>query len=328
MRKNTIMKNKITFLVICLFLKTRLHAQVHQTGYLSIDAFSLGAWAYEQHNNISLIIHPAILNGRIQVFINGKPPEDKKAFLRTNFNSYYDPDEHLGPEYYISYILTSKDTLTIQGRTSGICMQFLKKEFYALLNNEQIQYLKCFAYKNTVYSDSVYKKSQSLIKQINYKIFKETMKPSTQLFRTPDLQYPFKNEEKKYCVELVSFIPMDHDDPTIGRDTVISIDPSSDSTFWGSTFYALNVDHLTISIQSVSRGYHPIIKDTLSKKRWKYADEPTPTGYISYKQTLFAIPEEYLMMEYCLAYCITTKLGGSNYNSYSFRQRFGLWDKK
>jgi hypothetical protein len=322
------MKNQIFILLFACFSLTMQAQETFTIGTI-VNEYDLGAWAMKQHDEICAIMYPAVSEGKLIPLTDDNKPMKANGLKLFHTDAavfiIVDPDDPtIGYDSILStplfehfYAFTITPThFKVQVEKNGKTAQFEKASVYKMLSKENLMYLDKYADKGLVLFNKIPSKSLDLMTSFNMKLYNESCKTESELFKTDSLLSRYSVEEKtqRSSEEIVTFISTDPNDPTIGMDTIY-LQPLNMPDTSGSqgVFYFLKGEKpgFNLSIAAIASGYHP--------RFMSIAVSPLiPFGLLKYDKVQPIIKDEKMMMEECLRLCLQNKLAPhqNDYDAY------------
>lgn len=194
-----------------------------------LDENDLGAWAWQQHQEISEKIYRAVCSGIMspgQKIQRWAFEEKYTVFLSTSDDDPTQGKDTVvqGPlrfEYIIGPWGKSHINIKVHKDSSNIQLNFLW--FHKLLSDDNKLYLT--HYMNPAADcDSIPQRSRRLLQGINLKLYMQGMQAKCKVYKNDSFINPMTQKEKQETgtETYMAFIPTNTGDPTVYRDTQIS----------------------------------------------------------------------------------------------------------
>lgn len=289
------MRHKILLIAIWLFLTNSIRAQ--NTGLNSgnisgiISEHQLGAWGMLQHNNISSAIFQAVSEGKVHA-LNMDDNE-----MRLNFHgiaSYLDPNviiegskngvysREFGKVYdtfpvyddYFKFELTVLGGLSVQTMITNKTVEF-NANIFKLLSEEQKFYLELFQVNNQIFYSQLPITSEKIMYRFNTELYFEYLLPETLVYGNDSLTQviPQKSRSEKSQLEVLTFVLIMPDDPTIGYDSISLIpflDVMQDSTKLKSIGFVICIQNGELIIKGIGCGFQLYANETTKRSEvWR-----------------------------------------------------------
>lgn len=287
----------------------------------SLDIYDLGSWAMLRHDEISALIHPAIMNGKLTALgLPDKKPLDKALVLKefeTKYVAFISTDDYnptighdttiigLNSEHYFQFIISDNEVV-VRVNENGNDLAFDKNEFYKLLNDDQKLYLATFSNGNKLAFKSIPTRAFEIIMNMNTKLHTESIDAKTELYLNDSMVsiFDLETKQKRGSIEYTAFVSTDANNPTIGHDTIVA-DPISnhfkDTSKIQSLHFVFAGAPDKLSLYGISCGYTPNIGGIKFSSSFAF-------GFIKYSNVKSLEKTEKQLLESCILHSIKNNL--------------------
>jgi hypothetical protein len=198
-----------------------------------LDENDLGAWAWQQHQEICEKIYRAVcIKTLTGVRSNGQSVQNSSfEETYTVFLSTSDDDPTQGKDTLVQgplrfeYLIGpwGKDLINLKVHRDSSNIQLKMAGFYTLLSPDNKLYLKL--YMNVAADcDSIPARSRRILQSINLKLYKQGMLTKSKVYKNDSFTHPLTQKEKQETGSetYMAFISTNPNEPTEGRDTQIT----------------------------------------------------------------------------------------------------------